>query len=245
MIAPITAWAGERWRVGCGWPLRFWMVHLGLPLLLGLWLWLGYPATGLDDLIVGAYFDPVARNFPLQNQALLATGLHSGTRLVMILIGVAMLGIWLASFIDLRWRGQRRRAGWIFLAMLVSTSVVSLLKSHSIHHCPWDIVDYGGYAPRLSLFDALPSGIAPGRCFPAGHASGGFALMAFYFGWRDRWPRRARLALWLGLAAGWAMGWTQTMRGAHFPSHTLWAAWVVWLTLLALYCIFPPTVGKA
>ncbi|GAA5783911.1 phosphatase PAP2 family protein [Chitiniphilus shinanonensis] len=245
LIARAVGWAGQGWRLNASRSARFWLLHLGLPLLIGLWLWLGYPGTGLDDLIVGHYFDPVTRHFPLQNTPLLANGLHSGTKMLCILVGVVMLGLWLMSFVDTRLRGHRRRAGWIFLGMLLSSTAVSVLKAHSIHHCPWDVVDYGGYAPHLALFEVLPPGISPGRCFPAGHASGGFALMAFYFGLRDSSPRQARLALWLGLGVGWAMGWFQTMRGAHFPSHTLWAAWVVWLVLLGLYCFFPPTVGKA
>ena len=32
------------------------------------------------------------------------------------------------------------------------------------------------------------------------------------------------------LLAGLLLGLTQTVRGAHYPSHTLWTAWICWTT---------------
>ena len=59
----------------------------------------------------------------------------------------------------------------------------------------------------------------PGHCFPAGHASGGFALLAL--GWLS--DRRAwRIAgTGTGLAAGSVMAAYQMAKGAHFLSHSL------------------------
>lgn len=222
-------------------PARFWRWHLGLPLLFGLLLWQVYPVTGLDDLIEHWYYDPAARAFPLRDVLWLTAGAHSGLKMLVIAVGLAAFFAWLASFFELGLRLERRRFGWIWGAIALASVAVSLLKQGSIHHCPWDIADYGGYAPHLALFDALPAGIKAGRCFPAGHASGGFALMALYFGLRDDQPRLARFTLAGALALGWIMGWAQTMRGAHFLSHTLWSAWVVWLVLLAAYLAFPPS----
>jgi membrane-associated PAP2 superfamily phosphatase len=90
----------------------------------------------------------------------------------------------------------------------------------------------------------LPSGVARGRCFPGGHASAGFALMAFYFAWRDTDATLARWFLGVALVAGMVMGWTQMMRGAHFLSHNIWSAWVVWMYLAVLYHVAPPCVKQ-
>jgi membrane-associated PAP2 superfamily phosphatase len=30
------------------------------------------------------------------------------------------------------------------------------------------------------------------------------------------------------LGVGLLLGWTQLVRGAHFPSHMLWSAWLCW-----------------
>ncbi len=220
--------------------LRFWWWHLVLPLGLGLLLWQVYPATGIDQMIQSWYYDPAAKVFPLRNEPWLTIGMHSGLKMLAIAFSVAVFGAWTVSFFEPALQPERRRLGWIWIAMLFASLAISVLKGTSIHHCPWDLLDYGGYAPRLALFDMLPTGIQPGRCFPGGHASGGFALLALYFGLRDDWPVAARFALIGGLALGSVMGWSQTMRGAHFLSHTLWSAWVIWLLLLLSYLAFPP-----
>ena len=48
--------------------------------------------------------------------------------------------------------------------------------------CPWDLVPFGGRFPYVELFADRPD-CAPriGRCFPAAHASSGYALLALYF----------------------------------------------------------------
>ena len=99
---------------------------------------------------------------------------------------------------------------------------------------------YGGYAPFERLFERMPAHAAGGSCFPGGHASGGFALMAFYFGLRDVQARYARLALAVALALGMVMGWAQMMRGAHFLSHNIWSAWIVWTFMALMYHLYPP-----
>jgi membrane-associated PAP2 superfamily phosphatase len=53
-------------------------------------------------------------------------------------------------------------------------------------------------------------------------------------------PKLAKVGLILGLILGFAMGWGQMMRGAHFMSHNLWTAWVVWVLLLAQYLLWSP-----
>ncbi len=222
-------------------PARFWLSHLALPVVAGLLLWGVYPRTGLDDLIERWFYDPATREFPLRDAVWLTAGVHSGLKLAVIVIAALAFCGWLMSFFDAELRTERRRLGWIAAAVALATLAVALLKHGSIHHCPWDIAAYGGYAPTIPLFGERPAGIAPGHCFPAGHASGGFALLAVYFGLRDDRPGTARAALLGAMVLGWVMGWGQTMRGAHFLSHTLWSAWVVWMVLLVAYLAYPPT----
>ncbi|MDR2512737.1 MAG: phosphatase PAP2 family protein, partial [Puniceicoccales bacterium] len=69
--------------------------------------------------------------------------------------------------------------------------------------------------------------------FPAAHASGGFALMALAMLARNR--RNQILLVTLGITLGWAMGFYQMLRGAHYLSHTLvtWCIAALIITLLA------------
>jgi len=95
-----------------------------------------------------------------------------------------------------------------------------------------------------SMTAALPHGFLwvlkneNGHCFPGGHASTGFAFMTGYFVYRLSNPKRAYFFLFSGFILGFAMGWAQMMRGAHFLSHNLWTAWVVWLVNVIIYGIF-------
>ncbi|MEI3479028.1 MAG: phosphatase PAP2 family protein [Bilophila sp.] len=79
-------------------------------------------------------------------------------------------------------------------------------------------------------------GRSRGKCFPAGHASGGFALMMLFFAF----PRRLRwFGLALGLAAGWWMGLYQMLRGQHFLSHTLFTMIGAWMIIVLIAVILP------
>ena len=65
-----------------------------------------------------------------------------------------------------------------------------------------------------------------GHCFPSGHAAGAFCFLSGYFLLRAHRPRLARVWLAGTLLAGVLFGLAQTLRGAHYPSHTLWSAWL-------------------
>ena len=113
------------------------------------------------------------------------------------------------------------------LSGLLATGVVALVKSGSHTSCPWDLAAFGGVARYQSHWQGwLHSDGGAGRCFPAGHASAGFAYVAGWFALRRDLPRLAAAWLALAVAAGLVLGLAQQLRGAHFMSHTLWTAWI-------------------
>lgn len=77
-----------------------------------------------------------------------------------------------------------------------------------------------------------------GHCFPGGHASTGFSLLSGFFVFRKSHTKLAYFFLFIGLVLGFIMGWGQMMRGAHFLSHNLWTAWVIFAFNLVLYRMF-------
>ena len=96
------------------------------------------------------------------------------------------------------------------------------------------MIEFGGsarYVPHwmLGSFDG-----GPGHCFPSGHAVAAFAFFSGWFLFRSTRPALARA--WLGAVrvAGLAYGWGQLARGAHYPSHTLWSAWLCWTACVAV-----------
>lgn len=69
---------------------------------------------------------------------------------------------------------------YLAASIALSTSLVSLLKSWTAMDCPWDLSRYGGTQAMIGLFESR-HGIAASGCFPAGHASAGYAWVALYF----------------------------------------------------------------
>lgn len=217
---------------------RHW--DLVLPALLAPLIWWLFDTTPLDRSLIAHYYDAASRSFPLRDDVFLQYVMHGGLKLVVVAVGIAVFGAYLLSYVVPQLPCQRRRMLWIFAGMTGATLLVSTVKHQSAMHCPWDLAEYGGYAPFHALFDRLPANIAPGHCFPSGHASGGFALLAFYFAFRKTHAAAARLWLFAGLALGFMMGWTQMMRGAHFLSHTVWSAWLEWIFLAVYARVMPP-----
>ncbi|MGQ3050509.1 MAG: phosphatase PAP2 family protein [Roseateles sp.] len=123
-------------------------------------------------------------------------------------------------------RGLRRRA---LLAGVLTLLLVPALKTFSTTSCPWSLLPFGGTAPWVSHWHWLLSDGGPGRCFPSGHSAGVFAFSSWLWLWRPwrhglgaRWPAACVALLGIGLLASYA----QWARGAHFVSHSLWAAWL-------------------
>lgn len=131
-------------------------------------------------------------------------------------------------------RGPTRGERWRWLAAMgASVVAVPALKRFSTTSCPWDLAEFGGVAAYVSHWRFGLSDGGPGHCFPSGHASAAFAFFGLHFMWREHDPRRARTWLALVAAAGLVFGGAQLLRGAHYPSHTLWTAWLCWAIHLA------------
>ena len=176
------------------------------------------------------------QGFALQNNWWLMSLMHKDAyRLSWALVLILAAGIWWPM-------GPMRQAPkmarvQLVLTVLVAALAISLLKSVDTTSCPWDLVEFGGYAPYVSHWNRIADG-GPGHCFPAGHASAGFAFLGGYFVFRPVAPGLARRWLVGALMAGLILGLSQQMRGAHFMSHTLWTAWVCWCIAGALDCAF-------
>lgn len=136
-----------------------------------------------------------------------------------------------------RWREKfrlNRRGLW--LAVLVIATVPALAglgKKYTNVFCPSEVRRYGGDVAYAKLCEPFPEDDRPDRkggCFPAGHASGGFALLGLLAVRASRRWRNGIIALGLGL--GWWMGLYQTLKGAHYLSHTLTTMLVAWLVVL-------------
>lgn len=205
-----------------------------------LFLWINQ-YTDLDLIMADRYYDPRLHDFPWRNTWFAATFMHEWLKGLIIAAGLPVLAFCLFDTIRPRvWLSPLRRTQLriVALSSILIPFLIKLTKHHSALQCPWDLSRYGGDTPLLRLLDPIPPGWEAGHCFPAGHASSGLWLAALAVLWLPRQPVKAFIVFWCGLGVGLAMGWVQQMRGAHFLTHTLWAAWIAAALLLLLIWLF-------
>ena len=196
----------------------------------------------VDLTIARWFFDDVRRVFPLANDWLLKTVLHDEARMLSAVTALALLGVAVTTWFTRKPRtlhAYREPLMYVAMATVVGAAIVGLAKHFSSHACPWDLAMFGGsapYHPLLAAHAALPN---VDGCFPAAHPLAGYAWLAVGFALYPLARRRAWQAWALALTLGTLLGAVQIARGAHFLSHVLWSAWVVWavnVAMLGLAC---------
>ncbi|MGE4405202.1 phosphatase PAP2 family protein [Pseudomonas sp.] len=205
----------------------------------------GAPAAAMAALLLG---DPTQLDFALsrlfyepgvgfvgRHSWLLEDFLHDRVKQLVIVIGVLAIAGFLLSLLPTRLARWRRPLGYLVLALGLSTSIVTPLKALTGVHCPWSLSEFGGSETFTPLLSARAPTLKPGRCWPGGHASAGFSLLALFFVLRDRHQRLARSALGLALGLGLVLSLGRIMQGAHFLSHNLWTLLFDWSICLACY----------
>jgi membrane-associated PAP2 superfamily phosphatase len=224
-------------------PLRWLWIPAALALvLLGLDL-----ITDLDRTLTRHAFDAATGDFPLRTSFWLEVVLHHWTKYVVALTGCIIAGALVLTFALPSLKLDRRVLLFLVLAIGLAPLSVTAAKHLSARHCPWDVDEFGGYVPYERLFDPPAGSGRPGHCFPAGHASTGFALMAFYFAaYRRGMGKATPIALAAGVAAGLVLGYGRVLQGAHFPSHVAWAGLTCWIVMVGLYAaVFGPASKHA
>ena len=196
----------------------------------------------LDLTIARWFFDDVRRVFPLTNEWLLKTVLHDGARMASAVAALALLGVAVTTWVTRKPRtllAHHDSLLYVSIATLVGAAIVGVAKHFSSHACPWDLALFGGsapYHPLLAAHAAMPN---VDGCFPAAHPLAGYAWLAVGFALYPFARRRAWQAWAVALALGTLFGVVQMVRGAHFLSHVLWSAWIVWgvnVALLGVAC---------
>lgn len=213
-------------------------------LIAGIALLLIFELSHLDLAISAWVFNPESRQFPLQHHWLFEQVLHHAFKGAAY--GLGIVGILFCLYAvrhEIPWF-SRRQACLAASGTLLIPLLTTLLKQLTNRHCPWDVVDFGGYAPYVSLFATTPADIVQGRCFPAGHAAAGFVWLVWFLALRSTRPRWANWACYGGVCAGALAGLDRLMQGAHFLSHVLWSAWLAWGVSIALCWVFQVPQGR-
>lgn len=123
----------------------------------------------------------------------------------------------------------------VLLAVAVVPSVVGTLKAVTNTPCPNNINYFGGEYPDIKVFDSYPKDFIQKskiKCWPAGHASGGFALLSLFFLFKTTSNRKKSIIY--ALIIGWSMGLYKMFVGDHFLSHTIVTMVLSWLLILLI-----------
>lgn len=193
---------------------------------LGLLLLLVWDASGLDLSVMQAV--GTAQGFAARDSWWASRVLHEGGRmaawavLALLVVDALRTG---ATAAEAPGRAERWR--WLGV-MLAAALLIPAVKRISQSSCPWDLQVFGGHAAYVSHWQWGLADGGPGHCFPSGHAVAAFAFFGLYFLWRDHRPARAHWMLAAVCGVGLVFGGAQMVRGAHYPSHTLWTAWFAW-----------------
>lgn len=195
-------------------------------------------SVGLDDQLESVFFDARIAGFPARHWPWLEAIGHRVAK-------SAVLGLWLvlvaaacAAMTVPRWRAYSGLLWTTVAAMGLGPLVVVLLKELNAYRCPWDLTQFGGVAQATSGW--FVSRVNAGRCFPSGHAAGGFSLVALGFaGIALQHGGLRRAGLGAAVVLGVAFSLVRMAQGAHFLSHNLWSAAIDWC---AAALVFAPAI---
>jgi membrane-associated PAP2 superfamily phosphatase len=129
----------------------------------------------------------------------------------------------------------------VILSAIFVPVVIGGLKAVTNTPCPKNTVIYGGIYPEVKVLESYPKNFHQKgkiKCWPAGHASGGFALLSLFFLFKS--PRNKKRAVILSMVVGWSMGLYKMTIGDHYLSHTLVTMFLAWIIILIIARIVKP-----
>lgn len=212
----------------------------------GLWLWivclcltLGWDASGADLRVMSWLGNE--QGFAMRDNWWLNTVLHDGFKRLAVVVYLGV--IWVAVSPWGPWRHTARLQRLeVLVGITLSLLLISSFKRISLTSCPWELQAFGGAATYISHWSWGTSDGGGGHCFPGGHVSSVMAFVALAMPWLASQQAQDKRKGWIWLIAilltGLFLGAAQTLRGAHYPSHTAWTALICAATAWANHQVF-------
>lgn len=219
----------------------FWHIHLTTPLIALIALSIILEASGADIRLADKIYAWEGGSWALKNAWITKTVIHQTGRNLSLFLALIVIAGLITTFISTKVRKYRRELVYLLCAAGGSSILISLLKEITHVSCPWDFDRYGGEIPYESVLSQIIHASGEG-CFPAGHASGGYAWLALYFLGTYKNSNLRWIGLTFALCVGIVFGFSQQLRGAHFISHDLWTLGICWLFSLLLFKLM--LIGK-
>lgn len=178
--------------------------------------------TGLDAAVQNHFFDFASGLWLVDEERnpVMHFLLYDGIKILLVVLAVAAAGVLAASFKKPVLKKLRYGCILFLLAMAFIPLVIAGAKKATNVYCPYQVTLYDGENPYVKVLSRYPPDYdftvhKRGHCFPAGHASGGFALMILFFCFKKKKYKIAGLCL--GLAAALGHGAVSDVAGGTFP----------------------------
>ena len=193
-----------------------------------------FEVSAIDLLVEDFFFDVQLNSWMIdRHDALLKFIFYDSVKVLYVLFMLSLLATLIFFRKTKRVKNNYRGLWIVFLSVILVPLTIGTLKSTTNVPCPKNIEHYGGNYPYVTVTSEYPesfqqtSNIA---CYPAGHASGGFALMALIFLFKKPSTRKKVLAA--AIATGWVTGGYKMLIGDHFLSHTVMSMLLAWFIIL-------------
>jgi len=160
---------------------------------------------------------------------------YDGIKKVLILFALSFLMTLIFLRNNQLIKAYKKEISIVILSAIFIPLIVGGLKKYTNMPCPKNEIHYGGIYPTTKVWESYPKSFKQPssiRCYPAGHASGGFALLSLFFLFKTR--KKKMMALFFALSIGWSMGIYKMLIGDHFLSHTLITMLLSWLIILLI-----------
>ena len=160
---------------------------------------------------------------------------YTGIKKLLIAIAVMMLFALMVFRNSKIIKEYKKGLAIVVLSAIFVPVVVGGLKAVTNTPCPKNTDIYGGSYPEVKVLDSYPKNFHQKgkiKCWPAGHASGGFALLSLFFLFKS--GKNKKRAIVLAMLVGWSMGLYKMMIGDHYLSHTIVTMLLAWLIVIII-----------
>lgn len=203
-------------------------------LLVGTILFFGL--SGVDVWVQRHFYNPQTHQWMVDtDNEVLKFIFYDGIKRLLIVIAVLLLLGLILGWKRERMRSYRRGLIIVVLSSIVVPLAVGSLKAVSNMPCPKNLNIFDGAYPHTCVWEnytAKECHLEKQKCWPAGHASGGFALLSLVFLFHSRKNKIA--AATMAMVIGWSMGSYKMLIGDHFLSHTVITMILAWLLILLI-----------
>lgn len=182
------------------------------------------------------FYNPQAHQWIVNtNNEVLKLIFYDGIKRLLIVIAVMLLLGLILGWKKEWMKSYRRGLIIVILSSVFIPLAVGSLKTVTNMPCPKKLDIFDGsysYTCVWKKYTAKECHLEKQRCWPAGHASGGFALLSLIFLCHSR--RNKIAAATMAMVIGWSMGSYKMLIGDHFLSHTVITMILAWLLILLI-----------